>query len=158
MTQLKSYDSATGTWISVVAGAPGPQGLKGDTGNTGATGPQGLKGDTGLQGLTGDPVLVKKGITNSGAYTLIASDLSKLLAITNANASITIPNNSSVAFAVGSQINFISFVPERIQFNPAPDVYVFSSIGLKTRTTWSMATIVKISTNEWVLTGDLTSA
>jgi trimeric autotransporter adhesin len=52
------YFYANTTWT--LLGAAGPQGLKGDTGDTGETGPQGLKGDkgdageAGPQGLKGD--------------------------------------------------------------------------------------------------------
>jgi hypothetical protein len=46
------YFYANATWT--LLGATGPQGVKGDKGDTGETGPQGLKGDKGDAGLKGD--------------------------------------------------------------------------------------------------------
>jgi hypothetical protein len=47
MTQVKYYDSASGTWKAVIAGPLGPTGLTGPTGVTGPTGPTGAQGDKG---------------------------------------------------------------------------------------------------------------
>jgi len=71
MTQLKYYDTTSGTWVTAVVGSQGPQGAQGPangpqgpqgsqgvqgTGAQGATGPQGSSGPqgaTGTQGATG---------------------------------------------------------------------------------------------------------
>lgn len=63
MTQLKYYDTGSGTWVTAVVGSQGPQGSQGNqglSGNQGAqgaastvAGPQGSTGAQGPQGLTG---------------------------------------------------------------------------------------------------------
>lgn len=157
MTQLKSFDSATGTWITVVAGASGPQGLKGDKGDTGATGPQGVQGDQGPIGLSGDPNLIVSAIPQASPYILVLTDASKLLTSTAAGSSVRIPTNSNTAFPIGTQINFLQTTNDAITFNGESGVTLNSSIGNQTRAQYSMATVVKIAINTWVLTGDLTS-
>jgi hypothetical protein len=91
------------------AGATGPQGTAGAvgaTGPTGPTGPAGATGPTGATGPSGDPGLVINAQTAS--YTLVLTDASKLVEMGVATANnLTIPLNSSVAFATGTQINIL---------------------------------------------------
>ena len=53
-------------------GETGPQGPKGDTGETGPQGPAGAKGDTGAQGPQGVPG--EKGADGKSAYTAAAEN------------------------------------------------------------------------------------
>jgi hypothetical protein len=51
MSQLKYYDTGSGQWLPVLAGAQGTTGLQGLTGSQGLQGTTGLQGTQGLQGL-----------------------------------------------------------------------------------------------------------
>ncbi len=63
---------------------------------------------------------------------------------------------SGVAFANGSVVTLMQYGAGQVTVAPASGsgVTVRSSYGLKLRTQYSMATLVKISNTEWVLSGD----
>jgi hypothetical protein len=66
---------------------------------------------------------------------------------------VTVPT-SSVAFATGSVVTLMQYNDGQVTVAGDTGVTVRSSNGLKLRTKYSMATLVKISDTEWVLTGD----
>ena len=92
------------------------------------------------------------------SYTLALTDSNDLIKADNATGiNITVPKNSVIAFPLKVEINFVQYGAGQITFQPVDvDVTIRSTPGLKTRDQWSMATLIKIDTNEWVLTGDLT--
>jgi hypothetical protein len=67
---------------------------------------------------------------------------------------LTVPLASSVNFAVGTQINVAQQGAGQTTINPTSGVTLRSSTGLKLRTQYSIATIVKVATDEWYVTGD----
>jgi hypothetical protein len=134
-------------------GATGPTGPQGATGPTGATGPQGVTGST---GPSGDPGLVINAQTVS--YTLVLSDASKLVEISNASANnLTVPLNSSVAFAIGTQISLLQTGAGQMTVVATGGVTINATPGLKLRAQWSSATLIKRNTDTWVLVGDLSA-
>ena len=93
------------------------------------------------------------------AYTIGTADVGKLITLSNVAAqAITIPANSSVAFAVGDQINIYQAGTATVTITPAATVTVRSS-GAKLKTTdqFSVATCIKIDTNEWIALGNLSA-
>ena len=90
-------------------------------------------------------------------YTLVAGDAGDLVTLTNAAAiTLTIPLNSSVAFAIGTQITITQGGAGTVTVAGAVGVTVNSADGdLKLRTQWSAATLIKIATNSWILIGDI---
>jgi hypothetical protein len=74
---------------------------------------------------------------------------------------IDIPLNSSVAFPVGTQINIVqsgsgqTIIRDSVNGGTS-GVTVRATPGKRLRATWSVATLLKRSTNEWLLMGDLT--
>jgi hypothetical protein len=150
-------DGATGatgpTGTAGTIGATGPTGPNGATGPTGPTGPQGVTGST---GPSGDPGLVINNQTVS--YTLVLSDASKLVEINSASANnLTVPLNSSVAFAVGTQISLLQVGAGQMTVVATGGVTINATPGLKLRAQWSSATLVKRATDTWVLVGDLSA-
>jgi hypothetical protein len=76
--------------------------------------------------------------------------------VSNANATtLTIPTNDSVPFAVGTQIVVLQTGAGQVTIAGAGGVTVNGTPGLKLRTQWSLATLIKRSTNAWVVVGDL---
>jgi hypothetical protein len=63
---------------------------------------------------------------------------------------------SGVAFATGAVVTLMQYGAGQVTVKPATgsSVNLRSSNGLKLRSQYSMATLVKISDTEWVLTGD----
>ena len=96
--------------------------------------------------------------TQSGtAYTAALTDVGKLINFTSGTAvAFTIPAESSVAFAVGDQINIYQGGSATVTITPAATVEVRSSgAKLKTNDQFSVATCIKIDTNEWIAVGNL---
>ena len=96
--------------------------------------------------------------TQSGtAITAALTDVGKLINFTSGTAVVfTIPAATAVAFAVGDQINIYQGGSATVTITPAATVTVRSSgAKLKTNDQYSIATCIKIDTNEWVAVGNL---
>ncbi len=99
-------------------------------------------------------------VTQSGtAVTAALTDVGKLISFTSGTAvAFTIPANATVAFSVGDQINVYQAGTATVTITPAATVTVRSSgAKLKTNDQFSIATCLKIDTNEWIALGNLTS-
>jgi hypothetical protein len=137
-------------------GATGPAGATGPTGPIGATGPNGATGATGATGPAGDPTLVLNPEVTS--YTLVLGDASGLVEMNVGTANnLTVPLNSSVAFAVGAQISILQVGAGQTTVVATGGVTVNATPGLKLRAQWSSATLIKRATDTWVLVGDLSA-
>lgn len=90
-------------------------------------------------------------------YTLILSDDGKLIELNKATAiTLTIPKNSSVAFPIGTQITINQKGAGAITVTPIDgDVILNKLIGLVTVGQYAMASLIKIDTNTWQVSGDL---
>ena len=92
----------------------------------------------------------------TAAYTLVLADINKVVRIDVATGvNLTVPNNSSVAFPVGSMIHVRQVDVGNVTIDPAAGVVVNSAETLMLRKDGSSATLLKVGTNEWDLTGDL---
>jgi len=90
------------------------------------------------------------------SYTLAITDDSKIIEINSATAvNLTVPLNSSVAFPVGTSITILQTGAGQITVVPVTGVTINSTPGLKIRTQWAGATLLKRAENTWVLLGDL---
>ena len=91
------------------------------------------------------------------AYTAALTDVGKLINFTSGSAvAFTIPAATAVAFAVGDQINIYQGGSATVTITPAATVTVRSSgAKLKTNDQFSVATCIKIDTNEWIALGNL---
>lgn len=93
-------------------------------------------------------------------FTLALADKNKLFLLLNTNTSvdvvITVPTDS-VNFPIGSQINFVRGEQGNVVFAATSPATVNATPGLKLRTRWSGATLVKVAANTWWLSGDLTA-
>ncbi len=125
-------------------GAIGPAGATGATGATGAAGPAGDNAYSGINSQTGT------------SYTAVASDEGKLVSLNNASPiTFTIPPNSSVSYTTGVRLDIVQYGAGQVTVAGGSGVTVNSTPTLKLRAQYSAASCVKISTNEWLLVGDL---
>ena len=91
-------------------------------------------------------------------FTIGSGDEGNLIKLSAASSAIivTIPTNTTFAFALGTQINLLSInSTNQISVVGASGVTVDGTPGLKLRAQWSSATLIKIDTNQWVVVGDL---
>jgi len=92
----------------------------------------------------------------SASYTLVLSDSSKVIEMSSTSANtLTIPTNASVPFPIGTQILIIQTNTGQTTVAGASGVIVNGTPGLKLRTQFALATLIKRGTNTWLLAGDV---
>ena len=107
--------------------------------------------------LTG-PIVNLITSAQTASYTLVLTDSSDLVEISNASANnLTVPLDSSVAFPVGAQINILQTGAGQTTVVATGGVTINATPGLKLRAQWSSATLIKRATDTWVLVGDLSA-
>ena len=93
------------------------------------------------------------------SYTLVLGDAYKLIEMEVSTANtLTIPTNASVPFPLGTQILVSQLGTGQTTITPAVGVTLRSSGGkTKTSAQYSMCTLIKRGTDEWYLSGDITT-
>lgn len=167
------WDGAAWDDLGPILGPTGPTGPEGPTGPTGAastvtgpTGPEGPTGPTGPEGAAstvtgptgpqGDWDTAQTVEEKTDSYTLVFSDAGKLLKINKeTSVQITIPPESSVAFGIGQRVDFVQYNTGQVTFVGDTGVTVISTPTSSLRAQYSVASAIKIGTDEWLITGDL---
>ena len=92
-------------------------------------------------------------------YTLVLSDAGKYVTLDNAAAiTMTVPLNSSVAFPVGTQIDFAQLGAGQVTFAATGGVTINSDTSkLKIGVRYGGATLIKTATDTWLLIGNLST-
>ena len=95
----------------------------------------------------------------TASYTLDSLSLRDgIIEVANTSATtITIPADSSVDYPIGSSIDIIQTSTGQVTIAAGAGVTVNSTPGLKLRTQWSSATLLKRAANTWIVYGDLTA-
>lgn len=94
---------------------------------------------------------------SSTSYPLSSGDASRQVEMSNSSPNtLIIPTNASVPFPTGTVILVVQTGTGQTTIAPeSGTVTVNGTPGLKLRTQWSVATLVKRSTNTWLVSGDL---
>lgn len=92
------------------------------------------------------------------SYTLNATDAQKFVTFTNSSPiTVTVASNATQNLPVGTQIQLAQLGTGQVTFvgasSPNP-VTILSDPGLKLRTQYSVATLVQLSVDTWILIGD----
>lgn len=69
---------------------------------------------------------------------------------------VTLPSNASVAFAVGTRLDFLRAGTGTVTFAAGSGATVTATPSLTLRAQWSACTAVKTATDAWVVIGDMT--
>jgi hypothetical protein len=155
-----AYAAGTGTVTSITAGT----GLSGGAITTSGT----IAIDSTVATLTGVQTLTNKTLTapvitlatnaQTANYTLALTDASDLVEMNVGSANnLTIPLDSSVAFAIGTVITILQTGSGQTTIVATGGVTVNGTPGLKLRAQWSSCTLVKRATDTWVAMGDLSA-
>ena len=89
-------------------------------------------------------------------YTPVIGDRGFIITMNNGSAqTVTIPPNSSVAFAIGNKFQVIGLGAGEVTMAAGSGVTLRATPGLKLRAQYSSVMCIKIATDEWVLVGDL---
>ena len=93
------------------------------------------------------------------SYTLALTDVAKVVSLSNAAAiTLTVPENSSVAFPIGTQILLYQGGAGQVTISPAGSVTIRSQgTKLKLFGQYAVAGLLKVATDEWVVFGNLTA-
>jgi hypothetical protein len=93
------------------------------------------------------------------SYTLVLTDVAKVVSLTNAAAiTLTVPENSSVAFPIGTQILLYQGGAGQVTISPAGSVTIRSQgTKLKVFGQYAVAGLLKVATDEWVAFGNLSA-
>lgn len=90
-------------------------------------------------------------------YTLVLSDLGKLVELNNASAiTVTVPANATAAFAVGDRIDLLQTGAGQVTIAPAVGVTI-NAEGSKNKLAgqWAACTLIKRATDTWVVIGNI---
>jgi hypothetical protein len=147
MTVIKQYNTGTSAWEPIVSGVQGPTG---PSGSTGPTGPTGAAGSFASAQSMNTPTFT----TNN--YQLISNDLGKMLLLTNGATAGTVTVGTSLGFIAGQSIDMIVTGTGQITVS-AGGATLNATPGYKLRTQYSSATLFCVSTNSFVLIGDLSA-
>jgi hypothetical protein len=91
-------------------------------------------------------------------YSLVLTDRDKIVELNNASPiSLTVPADASIDFPVGSSVTLLQTGAGQVTVAGAGGVTVNGTPGLKLRTQWSFATLIKRAANTWVISGDLSA-
>jgi hypothetical protein len=110
----------------------------------------------GIQTKVGVPSLTEF-VEKTASYTLDALTLRDGIVEMNSSSAttFTIPLNATLAWPVGASMDILGTGTGEVTILGADGVTINSTPGLKLRTQWSSATILKRSENSWIAYGDL---
>ena len=94
----------------------------------------------------------------TASYTLAIGNADQIVEMNVGSANnLTVPLNSSVPFPIGTQITILQTGTGQTTIVATVGVTINSTPGLKLRTQWSSATLIKRAENTWVAIGDLSA-
>lgn len=90
-------------------------------------------------------------------YTTVLADDGKIITLDNASSiTVTIPPNSSVAYGIGTQLNFLALGAGVVTIAAGSGVTIRSDgAKLKLNAQYAVATCLKIASDTWVAVGNL---
>jgi hypothetical protein len=140
--------------VSGVSGTPstvsGPQGISGVPGTIGVDGVTGPQGPSGVPGTWATSQTIVSGAT----YTPSSADVGKMMQLTNTSA-INITVNTGLGLTAGQSMDFIRYGTGTVIFNGTATIRY--TPGLSLRAQYSSATLFCVSTDTYVLIGDLSA-
>lgn len=98
-------------------------------------------------------------IPKTNSYTLSAlSERDSLIEVSSSSATtITIPADSAVDYPIGTSVDILQTSTGQVTIAGAGGVTVNATPGLKLRTQWSSASLLKRAANTWIVMGDLSA-
>ena len=140
-------------------GPVGPTGPLGPTGPSGGpVGPTGPTGQQGATGATGNVTDISINFVNDSFYTLALTDVNKVISMSHSTmGTVSISAFVDVSIGTGSQIMIVNWSGATLSISATYGVTLLSADNAKKiRTQYSAATLLNISNDVWLLTGDIT--
>lgn len=102
------------------------------------------------------PSLVQFNEQTVTEYSLVLSDKDKLVEFNNTSPiTVTVPSDLTQDFPIGTSISLVQTNTGQVTVAEGSGVIVNATPGPNLRTRWSSATLIKRSSNTWLLSGDL---
>jgi hypothetical protein len=159
MAVLKYYNTSNSTWEYIASGLQGPIGPTGATGPTstvpGPTGPSGPSGPTGPDGGWTSNQVIRS--TTGSTDTPSSADNGKLVTIDTSSGAVTITINTSLGLSAGQRIDFAWIGAASSVTFSASSTTINGTPGLKLRARYAAATLICLSSNNYILVGDLSA-
>ena len=119
-----------------------------------------LAGVPGVTGPTGADAPTVTSISQKTAnYTLVLADKSSLIEVSHTNLTVpvvvSVPTDATANFENGTTLTILRTNTGGVDIQGAPGVIVNSTPTQSLRARWSSASLIKRSSNLWVLVGDL---
>ena len=147
------------TGIQGVQGIQGRLGLQGQLGFTGAQGIQGIQGLQGIQGNLGSGLLVGINARTTTTYTLVSTDVNKLVTLDNTTTPITLTVPPSV-FSANDQVHIQQLNIGQVTVAAGSGVTITSTgvtpAAPNLRVRYSSASIICTASNTFTVLGDIT--
>jgi len=159
-------DGASGLVSSHNSASINVHGLSGGAAVVGTTSTQTLTNKTLENPLVSGSVTVTGNVighvdiySKTANYTLTLLDDGSLIQMNVSSANtLTVPLNSSAAFPIGTQITIVQSGSGQTTIGKEDQsISLNATPGLKLRAQWSTATLIKLGTDSWLVTGDLTA-
>ncbi len=160
--QVLTWDNATSTWVAATPAA-GSVALLDSIGDVDAAAPAAGQvltwNDATSKWVAATPAVPSGTLalsTKTANYTLVLADAQTYVRMNLAGANtLTVPPNASVALPVGTQVIVRQAGAGQTTVAAGAGVTINTARTLKLRAQHSSATLIKVATNEWDLTGDL---
>lgn len=95
--------------------------------------------------------------TQTASYTLVLADAGRAVEMNVASGNtLTVPPNSAVAFPIGTVVEVAQYGAGQVTLTPGAGVTLLTASSLTTRARYSVVSLRKRGTDEWVAAGDLT--
>jgi hypothetical protein len=131
MSVLKKYNTGTSAWEAVAVGA---------------------SGSNGTNGYSYTSITTYAGTT----VTLATTDIRGLILLSSASATtVTVPASYGTT---GDTVTLLQYGAGQVTVAGASGVTLRNSTTLKTRSQYSAITIIRLSTDEWLVAGDTAAA
>lgn len=113
-----------------------------------ASGPAGASGADGADGIS----ILGRNTQTGTSYTLVLDDLEKLVTMDNASANtLTVPPNSSVAFAVNAQVLVAQLGAGQTTIVAGSGVTLRGTLTIASQ--YEAVSLIQIATDEWLVLG-----
>jgi len=110
---------------------------------------------TSVSGISGQTIAINPQTTS---YTLTSTDAAKAIVITDASAAtLTVPTYAFAGLPVGTRINIVQEGVGQVTVAASSGVTINATPGLKLRAQYSHAELLQVSTDTWVLYGDISA-
>lgn len=151
------FTNGPDSWVNYTLTEAGIASVSDLANYVGLTGSQTITGDKTFSGTTISDVNVNA--QTGTTYTTVLADSSSLITMDNASANtVTIPLNSSVAYRVGTVIMISQIGAGATTIAATGGVTLSTEVGLILNAQYAMASLVKIATDQWLVTGSLKAA